>query len=569
LNQIDPTPVTTAEIPGPLSLIKQLFKPGQVRFGSPIRLWKSRIALAASLVIVFGVIAWGYLPDLPVRQKLIDLLAQVVAYYPVERDAFPHVLSLRWHFRGEGGISSAPVAANGMIYAGSNAGYLYALDAESGQEVWRFQTRGGMNLAPAVANGVIYTASDDGYLYAIDGQTGQEKWQFKGNSRFSLGPVIAAGTVFVGAEDGSLYALDAETAHEKWEFRAGSAILPYASVAGSTLYAGSQDHNLYALNVETGQEKWRFKAGNWISAQPVEFAGLVYVGSHDENLYVLDAETGREQRRYSLASNEVRTSATLAGGMIYFGSYDSYLHAVDGATGEEKWRFKMGKQTRSAPIVAGGVIYIGGGDGYLYEVDAQTGAEIARYETDSQIYTAPAVVGNIIYFSNGKGELYAVQRTPLSKTEEQPETELSVFPNDESAGFQLTPGAWYVEGKDAVFRFRGRVVDGHGNPVNGVSIQAYNGSLSLLSPPSGPNGRQPKANEGKWEIVIPDARSETGWWWLTAVRSECAAETGLDPQCQQFTRLSETVKVEIKYPDETVINADWTCQWGCQDLSKR
>ena len=54
------------------------------------------------------------------------------------------------------------------------------------------------------------------------------------------------------------------------------------------------------------------------------------------------------------------------------------------------------------------------------------------------------------------------------------------------------------------------------------------------------------------------------WWWLTAVRPECVPDqSGYDPHCQEVTRLSESVKVEIVYPAETIINADWTCQWDC------
>jgi hypothetical protein len=114
------------------------------------------------------------------------------------------------------------------------------------------------------------------------------------------------------------------------------------------------------------------------------------------------------------------------------------------------------------------------------------------------------------------------------------------------------------------------MIDGAGNPVNGFSIQAANGSLSILSAPSGPNRWQPKAGDGEWEIVIPDVKGGTGWWWLTAVRYECTdGETDFNPHCQKFSRLSESVKVEVVYPDEMVIKADWTCHWDCQNTEEK
>ncbi|MCK6629734.1 MAG: PQQ-binding-like beta-propeller repeat protein [Anaerolineae bacterium] len=561
LSRFDSSPVTTAEIPGPWGRIKQLLKPGQ----NPFRPFHAKFGRStlAGLVLVGGLIILLGLPGLPLRQKMMEMLAQVLLYLPVEREVSPHLLTPRWQFRGEGGISTSPVAAGGLIYAGSNNGDLYALDAHTGQEVWRFKTGGEISLAPAVSEAMVYVVSDDGFLYALDRRSGLELWRTQKDSRFSFGPVLNAGLVLVGAEDGSLYALEAETAQEKWQFKAGNVILPQATVAGETLYVGSQDHFLYALDVETGREKWRFDAGNWLSSPPVEVAGMVYVGSHSENLYVLDAATGRELRRYPLGL-AVRTSATLAEGVIYFGSYDGYLHAVEGTTGEEKWRFSLGKQTRSAPLVVGGIVYIGSGDGYLYEIEARTGLEIAHYGIDSQIYTTPAALDETIYFVSGKGDLYAVQKTPVSPADTPPETRnLSA---GESPGFQFTPGGWYVVGQAEAVHFRGRIVDGAGQPVNGVSIQADNGSLQRLSAPSGPNRWQSSAQAGQWEIALPPEQAKTGWWWLTVVRDDCVAGGAeFEPQCQDVTRLSESVKVEVVYPAEMVINADWTCQWDCRN----
>jgi hypothetical protein len=120
-----------------------------------------------------------------------------------------------------------------------------------------------------------------------------------------------------------------------------------------------------------------------------------------------------------------------------------------------------------------------------------------------------------------------------------------------------------------MIRFRGRIIDGFGKPVNGFSVQADNGLLSFISRPSGPNRWQPQAGEGEWEIDIPEAERGAGWWWLTVVRYECPiGEAGFDPQCQSFTRLSASIKVEVVYPDEIAINAGWTCHWDCQRPGK-
>jgi hypothetical protein len=65
LNRIENTPVTTAEIPSPLSLIRQLLNPSS--------LFKNKIVLAG-LIMIFSLIMGFSLPGLQVRQRLVDFM---------------------------------------------------------------------------------------------------------------------------------------------------------------------------------------------------------------------------------------------------------------------------------------------------------------------------------------------------------------------------------------------------------------------------------------------------------------------------------------------------------------
>ena len=40
-------------------------------------------------------------------------------------------------------------------------------DVITGKEAWQFGTGAGRLSSPAVSNGVVYVGSDDGYLYAV------------------------------------------------------------------------------------------------------------------------------------------------------------------------------------------------------------------------------------------------------------------------------------------------------------------------------------------------------------------------------------------------------------------
>ena len=56
-------------------------------------------------------------------------------------------------------IWSSPAVSGGLVYVGSNDGYLYALDAASGTERWRFGD-GRVISSPAVSGGLVYVGSD-------------------------------------------------------------------------------------------------------------------------------------------------------------------------------------------------------------------------------------------------------------------------------------------------------------------------------------------------------------------------------------------------------------------------
>lgn len=129
--------------------------------------------------------------------------------------------------------------------------------------------------------------------------------------------------------------------------------------------------------------------------------------------------------------------------------------------------------------------------------------------------------------------------------------------------YQFTPTGWYASENAAIVHFKGRIRDEAGNLVNGFSVLADNGAFSVVSHPTGASRWYPEKGDGEWDIVMPNIWDAQGWWWLTVVRYNCDFNSGFDAQCKDFTRLSEDVKIEVRTPDESVINADWVCHWDC------
>jgi outer membrane protein assembly factor BamB len=85
-----------------------------------------------------------------------------------------------WSYETGGAISSSPaIASNGMVYIGSGDNNTYALNAQTGAKIWSYKTGGDVFPGPAVADGVVYAASRDGKIYAFMGslQTYDVPWE--------------------------------------------------------------------------------------------------------------------------------------------------------------------------------------------------------------------------------------------------------------------------------------------------------------------------------------------------------------------------------------------------------
>jgi polyvinyl alcohol dehydrogenase (cytochrome) len=130
-------------------------------------------------------------------------------------------LKLKWAFGvpKAAEMHSQPTVASGRVFFGSDAGYIYSLDAKTGCVYWAFHADSGTRSAPTVA--------------AINGQ---------GNVKYAV--------YFVDVLTRA-YALDAQTGRLLWKTRAGAH--PRAkSSASATVYDGRMYVPMSAMETTTG-----------------------------------------------------------------------------------------------------------------------------------------------------------------------------------------------------------------------------------------------------------------------------------------------------------------------------
>jgi len=66
--------------------------------------------------------------------------------------------------------------ANGVVYAGSFSGFMYAMDAKTGNILWSFDSGGAVVDGPAIADGVVYWGS--GYAHISPGKANNQVFAF-------------------------------------------------------------------------------------------------------------------------------------------------------------------------------------------------------------------------------------------------------------------------------------------------------------------------------------------------------------------------------------------------------
>ena len=121
-------------------------------------------------------------------------------------------LGVEWVFSaadagGAGDFTGTPIIADGCVYVGSNAGWVFAMNADTGAAVWAKEVPlgGTINNTLAVEGGLVFAyVSLEGapYVWALDQETGSTEWtvtvdEQQGSDAFAS-PVIYDGFVFVG-----------------------------------------------------------------------------------------------------------------------------------------------------------------------------------------------------------------------------------------------------------------------------------------------------------------------------------------------------------------------------------
>lgn len=309
---------------------------------------------------------------------------------------------LVWKFQADHRIESTPAVANGTVYVASYDRSIYAIDATTGELQWEVETDGLIRSSPKIVDGDLYIGagchnlackwysegvSENGWVYSLDAETGEVNWRFEPGIEVVSTPAVGQDTVYVGSSNGKLYALDRTDGSERWHYEATDLIWSSPTLAFGTVFFADWDSKVYAVDAQSGAEQWTYRSfGTYISGSTAVDEDSVYFGHTPANappdptrtnaeVFALDRETGEERWAYLTEALEIGSSPAITDDMLYIGAHSQvdeggtgiYALTKDGA---QRWFFEVKERgVGTSPALLDGVLYFGAADDNLYALE--------------------------------------------------------------------------------------------------------------------------------------------------------------------------------------------------------
>ena len=418
----------------------------------------------------------------------------------ITADRVPH-LKLKWAFGYPKGVSAwgQPAIASGRVFVSTDIGYVYSLDAVTGCVHWSYQAKGSMRNAVSIgpirgqgaARYAVYFGDMKGNVYAVNADTGEQIWTTPAETHFTAritgAPKLYDGRLYVpvssweefsaAAADypcctfrGSIVTLDANTGKQIWKTytipeepkptRKNSQGMQLYAPAGASvwnsptidaklrrIYFGTGDSEtepaartsdaMMALDVKTGKVLWSFQdtkndtflrlcdvsgplencprdlGPDWDMSSTSILRTLpngkrvLIAAAKSGNVFGLDPDrNGALIWKVSLAKEPPNAGGLLRWGggadeeNVYYGLQTGGMVALRIADGKQAWFSPLvsphsdmpGFPGQSPPAsVIPGVVFIGGWDGRLLALSTEDGQVIWEFETAREFSTVNAV----------------------------------------------------------------------------------------------------------------------------------------------------------------------------------
>ena len=246
-----------------------------------------------------------------------------------------------WQTDLEGRVRSAPVVAGDVVYVATDEGRIYTLALVDGavRSVWPAEdedSKGGFVADLSYADGIVYAGSEDGILFVLNASTDglSEVCEYNARAEIRVAPIIDEGVVYVGTMQGLIWMLEQGTCDEARNrtspYTAENPIEVAPAIVNGMLYIPDGPY-IYARDLTNNNEDlWlpsHVDADATITSGPVVTQDALYFAAEDGMVYAVDSTTGDLLWKYETGLT-VRSGIAVVADAVYIASGDGFVYAV-------------------------------------------------------------------------------------------------------------------------------------------------------------------------------------------------------------------------------------------------
>lgn len=259
------------------------------------------------------------------------------------------------------------VCFDGLVFAGSTRGTLFALDAANGGIRWQYETGGVIVGSPNRlmnrADALIVLDQGAGALHCVDIKTGKQRWKTEGVERCDGAPGVNESYIAFGSCQARLHVYAQDGTHLKDIDVGGDAQIAGGVVLdGTRAFAGVRDGGLLCFDLEKGDVVWSSDESQEPTfATPAVTESMVVYASDNGFVYAVKKEDGATV--WSFETGGIPYSPVVAGDKVVV-SADGRLYLLNLKTGTKQWSKELSDEITS-PALINGLVVVGADDGTI------------------------------------------------------------------------------------------------------------------------------------------------------------------------------------------------------------
>jgi outer membrane protein assembly factor BamB len=330
----------------------------------------------------------------------------------------------RWQVRSSKGAYYAPVASGQRVYAilaSDKYRVVEARQTSNGRLLWVSQSLPSVSLQPQVQDGVVYASTQDGIIYAFDAATGKMLWHFASRQSMPIYTFFSAAKdiATISTTDDIVYVLQARSGKMLWHYQLDPHSTRWYQVDNGIFYNASDSGPLQAFSINTGKLLWQYtQAENNIGSLTAD-NGVIYINIRDGGMTALRGQDGK-LLWHNAAIAELSRITSIDNNTLYLlSSDDDTLVGIRASDGKQLWQHKIDGLSHSGPLIdpRHGALYLfqsasstlEGGYNGIQSRDISTGKLLWQFTPSTPIVGFPYPVDGIFYLRLNDGTMDVIR----------------------------------------------------------------------------------------------------------------------------------------------------------------